>query len=246
MSALDQLEAFLQDLLERPAGLLMPRAMQPVQLASAITKAVEAAQQRLPDRIVIPSAYELSLSEEDFRKIASARPALERKLADYVERLAAERELSLPADPVVHIRPVAGLRTGLVRAKVLEMRSAHGSGTTRERAHSSDSRQTGALLVLLKPGGGALRQYRVEPPSVLVGRRSSNDVALPDLKVSRHHVRIECRSSIWYLVDLNSRNGTRINGQSVAGMSPLHSGDVIEMGMSRLRFESGAFSEEHN
>jgi hypothetical protein len=236
MSALDQLEAFLQGLLERPAGFLMPRSMQPIQLASAITKALENGERRLPDRIVVPNAYELLIADADLQKLGSARPALERQLAEYVERVAAERELSLPADPSVRIRSSVDLHAGQVRAVAIPTSlGATPPVPTMQTAAGRGLRN--ASLSLLAPDGASIRRFRVNPPSATLGRRSNNDVPLPDLKVSRQHARIENSGSSWSLIDLKSRNGTRLNGETVSVPSPLHHNDIIEIGLSRLRFE---------
>jgi hypothetical protein len=240
MSALDQLEAFLQGLLERPLGRFLPRSMQPIQLAGALTKALENGQIRLSDRIVIPNTYQLLLAVEDFERLLPAKQVLERELAEYVERLAAERELSLPADPAVEIRSSTNVWPGHIRAEAFPVPQLAASPTASTRIPTS----MGATLSLIAPNGSDIRRYPLLAPSVTLGRRSSNDVALPDLKVSRYHARIESRGTFWSLVDLTSRNGTRLNGRPVSGERHLSSGDIIEVGLSRLRFNAGPISEE--
>jgi len=72
-----------------------------------------------------------------------------------------------------------------------------------------------------------------------VGRRSSNALRLKHRSVSRYHSRVENREGTCYLVDLSSRNGSRINGEPVVGAHPLRDGDVIAIGKFELRFETG-------
>src|SRR5437660_135905 len=115
MSALDRLEAFLQELMERPASLLLPRRLQPLQLASAITKEIEERALRLVDRILIPSAYEIEISELDWAAVVDAKATLEKELGDFVWRLTEERELSLSAPPTVRLRCGPGLRAGEIQ-----------------------------------------------------------------------------------------------------------------------------------
>jgi pSer/pThr/pTyr-binding forkhead associated (FHA) protein len=70
----------------------------------------------------------------------------------------------------------------------------------------------------------------------LVGRDESCDVCLRYSSVSSRHCQVERRSSGWYVVDLNSTNGTRVRGALIRE-SALECGD--EIGVSRrvtLRF----------
>lgn len=69
---------------------------------------------------------------------------------------------------------------------------------------------------------------------ILIGRSPDSDLVLPgdEVRVSRHHVRIERQPEGYVLVDLGSRNGTLLNGATVPPTStqPLKQGDVVRMG----------------
>ncbi|MCC6465482.1 MAG: FHA domain-containing protein [Planctomycetes bacterium] len=69
---------------------------------------------------------------------------------------------------------------------------------------------------------------------ILIGRSPDSDLVLPgdEVRVSRHHVRIERRPEGYVLVDLGSRNGTLLNGAVVppTSVQPLKQGDVVRMG----------------
>jgi pSer/pThr/pTyr-binding forkhead associated (FHA) protein len=69
-----------------------------------------------------------------------------------------------------------------------------------------------------------------------LGRAPTNEIILQDAKVSRSHAQIEFEGAQCRLEDLDSANGTRVNGQQVeqANISP---GDVIQIGDSTLRYE---------
>ena len=61
-----------------------------------------------------------------------------------------------------------------------------------------------------------------------LGRASDNDVAFPeDSNVSRYHAEVECRFGEYWLIDLNSSNGTKLNGVAVKSDVPLSEGDEI-------------------
>ena len=66
-----------------------------------------------------------------------------------------------------------------------------------------------------------------------VGRTEGNDIVLNHPSVSRKHARIESRSGKWWIVDLKSTNGVKINGNLVTE-SLINSGDKILVGSVQL------------
>ncbi len=50
---------------------------------------------------------------------------------------------------------------------------------------------------------------------LLIGRRESCDICLRFGNVSAHHCQFDCEEGYWYVTDLNSRNGVKVNGQRV-------------------------------
>jgi len=81
------------------------------------------------------------------------------------------------------------------------------------------------------PGYIALEQDRLT-----LGRSPDNDVVLGDSVVSRHHAILERIGTGWFIRDLNSSNGTDVNGDRVIGERVLRNGDEILIGRSRLVF----------
>jgi pSer/pThr/pTyr-binding forkhead associated (FHA) protein len=76
--------------------------------------------------------------------------------------------------------------------------------------------------------------------SVVIGRASECDVAIRDILLSRTHCRLEKRRDGWELVDLTSKNGTHVGGQSVA-RHILVDGDVVHIGRTTMTFLAGVF-----
>lgn len=81
-----------------------------------------------------------------------------------------------------------------------------------------------------------------------LGRTPDNSVSFPDdPNVSRYHAEIELRGLEYCLIDLNSSNGTSVNGQPVAGERYLSDGDLILLGgSSELIFEKVKNESESN
>ena len=67
-----------------------------------------------------------------------------------------------------------------------------------------------------------------------VGRAESNSLRLTDRNVSRNHAVLGKNGQGWFLRDLQSYNGTYVNGTRVVGEQPLHSGDVVQLGDYRI------------
>lgn len=71
---------------------------------------------------------------------------------------------------------------------------------------------------------------------LIVGRHHGCDVVLDDLSVSRKHARLVCRDGSWVVQDLESTNGTLVNGVSV-GRCALRPGDHLVLGHAFLRVD---------
>jgi hypothetical protein len=76
----------------------------------------------------------------------------------------------------------------------------------------------------------------IEGPVLQIGRAPGCDIVLDDRNVSRRHAEIRRRGPVVVLIDLDSTNGTIVNGRRVRE-HPLADGDRITLGNSRLTFE---------
>jgi len=86
---------------------------------------------------------------------------------------------------------------------------------------------------------GPLRgeQWVIQDDELLVGRAGHCDIVLPERQVSREHLRIWREGSTYYIEDLNSKNGTHLNGERVVGKRVLHEGDEIQVALAvKLKF----------
>jgi hypothetical protein len=71
---------------------------------------------------------------------------------------------------------------------------------------------------------------------MVVGRHPSCDVVFTDNTVSRRHARLTFRDGGWVVQDLDSTNGTRLNGQYV-GRCRLRPGDQLGLGNQLVRVD---------
>src|SRR5262249_57098107 len=79
---------------------------------------------------------------------------------------------------------------------------------------------------------------RLPAKALRIGRAPDNDVVISDLSVSRHHAELRRVGDTYQIGDLNSHNGTFVNGQRVVS-APLTEGDIVGIGPSTFRL-SGA------
>src|SRR5690348_12589417 len=91
------------------------------------------------------------------------------------------------------------------------------------------------LVVIAGPDKG--RKFLLTAGQPLpVGRGSYTPTRLTDLRVSRTHCQVEARGDGVTISDCNSALGTFVNNQKISGEQQLHSGDVIKIGDTELRF----------
>jgi Mg-chelatase subunit ChlD len=89
------------------------------------------------------------------------------------------------------------------------------------------------LYFLNGPRSGQIVAFGYD--AITIGRGAANQVQIPDLSVSRVHASIRYLQGYWFLQDQNSKLGTLLNGQPVAGAA-LKSGDRIQLGAVQMLF----------
>ncbi|HEY8870191.1 MAG TPA: FHA domain-containing protein [Candidatus Limnocylindrales bacterium] len=98
--------------------------------------------------------------------------------------------------------------------------------------------ELGRIVVVASPAG--------EPPLggvfgvdavTTLGRDVNNSIVIEDPFASADHAVLTFRGRAWYVEDLDSTNGTFVNGSPVDGVAPLGFGDELQIGQVRLRLE---------
>ena len=86
---------------------------------------------------------------------------------------------------------------------------------------------------------GALigQRLQVKTPVANIGRADYNDLVIPDPSVSTSHAKLQRREGVWVLVDLESTNGSFVDGERVKGDAPLAPGAMVRLGDVQLVFE---------
>ena len=109
-------------------------------------------------------------------------------------------------------------------------------------------RTQGTLLAARKiPGINLNIQIEDQPPTqhyfsqseILLGRDSHCDLPLPDDTVSVRHARLSHHHGQWWLEDLGSTNGTRLNRDQVSIPTVVINGDLVECGKASIVINLG-------
>ncbi len=97
--------------------------------------------------------------------------------------------------------------------------------------------------LLLSLDGQVLAEYNMSKERYTVGRLQDNDIRIDNPTISGHHSLIINILNDSFLEDLNSTNGTYVNGRLIKKHA-LQNGDVVTVGRHQLRFLDGTADEE--
>jgi pSer/pThr/pTyr-binding forkhead associated (FHA) protein len=89
-------------------------------------------------------------------------------------------------------------------------------------------------LTVADPSGSRTLETLVP---VTIGRDPESGVVVGDPEVSRSHARLEAEGGAVFLRDLDSRNGTFLNGRPIRSAIEIREGDEIDVGTTRLTVE---------
>lgn len=249
---MERLEAFASRFIEGWSARLFGAKLQPVQIAKRLIRAMESQQTISLSKTFVPNSYVVSLSPTDFSQFEQYRRSLERDLAESVLAAARDRNYTLLAFPTVEIERDEDLPPGDLRvscalvdasgeevtpeAKTLgAVEAGHTMVLDREKLLRERPRAPKASLAVRE--GNERREIALGPEPLAIGRDPQSDVVLDDRRVSRKHAEIRLRLGRYTLYDLQSTNGTYVNGRRVAEIV-LSDGDRIAIGGVELLFHA--------
>ncbi|MBS3939597.1 MAG: DUF3662 domain-containing protein [Actinobacteria bacterium] len=252
MGVLHDFERRLEGAVEGFFARAFRSGLQPVELAKALQRYAEDNQHVTADGVVVPNVYRIHVSERDHDRLSSFGASLPRELAEVVVRTSTDRGWSLRGPVKVRIEVGDDVRFGMYdlagRVEVVDPAVRPGgrlrggsrnpapptpappsteAGFDQTQVVSSVPRATLHLRIANGPGKGTT--VPLTGQRVTLGRMASCHVTLDDSTVSREHAALVRRGETWWVVDLNSTNGTSVNGVQAAEQ-PVAPGDRIELG----------------
>lgn len=99
-------------------------------------------------------------------------------------------------------------------------------------------------ILIIQDENQPAQHWSMSKDSMVLGRGEECDIVLAERQVSRHHIRIYKEGDLYQIQDLESKNGTWVNGQQLKGTRELQDGDEVHVALAvRIRFiGSGATS----
>ncbi|MCL5057347.1 MAG: DUF3662 and FHA domain-containing protein [Actinobacteria bacterium] len=229
--------------------------VQPLEIAKKLAREMRDRKRVSVNLVYAPNEYEVYLSTEDYASISYLSGALSGELQDYLRQKAEEKDFTLVADPRVKFLEDEELKPGSIRVSggfggsragvdVPGDSEAGGRGfentlnyrITRDTSPLPAVGQKSGCCLEVVEGPLAGRIIRLYDYPLVLGRRESCDIVFQDESVSRRHAMLEPRQGKWLLTDLDSTNGTFVNGERIRNriMEP---GDSVKIGAALCVFK---------
>ena len=98
--------------------------------------------------------------------------------------------------------------------------------------------------MIISLDGTVLKEVPLTKDRTSLGRRPFNDIVIDNMAVSGEHAVVQLSGIEAYIEDLNSTNGTYVNGKTVKKQQ-LHHGDTVEIGKYRIKYFDESSADEN-
>ena len=253
MSVLRTIEQKIEGLFEGVFGRAFRARVQPVELARKLRKEMDDHRAVSVTRIYVPNEYTVYLSPSDREQFATYEAELLGELEDDLAEHATREQYALLSSPNVLMETDQDLAVGefgiATRMAQPERRKPEpgepageaAPGATMVYQPRADVAEEAApdeelglelAIVTLTIDGTT---HEIDKRRVLLGRAKDCDIQLADSNVSRHHAELRREGGEHWIVDLDSTNGTEVNGRR-AKRAKLEDGDTITLGSTEIVF----------
>jgi hypothetical protein len=253
VTVLRNIEAKIESLFEGVFGRAFRTNVQPVELARKLVKEMEDHRVISVSRLYVPNEYTLYLSPADREQFADYEDSLLSELQDYLAENARREKYVMLSPPRVLMETDPDLDVGEFG---IATRMAQGGPIPPPDDAPAPAVAPGATMVYKpkQPDTQAVtpeelglerelvtlswdsKQHEIEKRRVVIGRSKDCDIQVADPNVSRRHAEIRQEGSAYWVVDLDSTNGTEVNGRRLK-RAKLRSGDTITVGSTQLVFQ---------
>ena len=252
MGLLDRFEQSMERLMEGTVGSLFRQSLQPAEIGKKLERAMLAQQRASVGSSIVPNDYVVRLHPVDYAQVASYAGGLSRQMESYLAQVASRRRFTVLDRIVVRIEedPSARRRDPRVEANITDRSQPARPAPAPARrpppvdataAFAVPSRRGTAPAPRLQVVSGVLegREFEIAEGSSTIGRSPDNSLVINAPDVSRRHARLERSGSHLRIYDLNSTNGTRVNGEAVH-ISDLEPGDELRIGAQEMIVVDGS------
>ncbi|NCO65094.1 MAG: hypothetical protein COW32_07010 [Candidatus Aquicultor secundus] len=228
MSVLKDFEHRLEALFEGFFAKQFKSGIQPVEIAKKLVREMDAHRTISVSKLYVPNRYSILISEADAERIKPFETTLVSEFQSFLIAHAKKEGYELLGRPQIAIKAVPRLSLGEVLIEsTLESREP---GVEKEGAGDA---------YLVRSGAGGETKFLLADTTIKIGRAADNHIIISDPNVSRYHARIESVGAQHLIKDLESTNGTFVNGAKVDERR-LKNGDTIAIGTTKLYFRREA------
>ncbi len=230
---LDRVESVVEGVVDGFFRTVLRGRVQPLEIARSLTRQAEEDKIISLSRVFVPNRYVVGLHADDMASLQAVAPELQAEFQRFLGEWVAERDYTVSGP--LHVELAA--REKIARGRVRVFAAHEGRPVEEEEVPTGVGREllpedaVGRLEGIHGPDSG--RKFLLPPGRSLLGRGADCDIRLQDPLASRHHAAIEPRDGTWWVVDLDSTNGTILNDEEVQE-ALLHEGDRLQLGDSVL------------
>jgi len=210
--------------------------LQPVELGKRMVRAMDdAASVGVAGDVIAPNAFVFRLAPPDHERLSGLGATLERELVAVARRAATAEGWVLLGPPVIELVADPDMTPGtFMIATAVEESDDPAAGAGAHTQLIQIAVASDAELVVL---GSKRRAYPLSKDTLVIGRLDECDITLSDAGASRRHAEVRREGDEWYVVDLDSTNGTLLNGKSVR-RARLNPKDVILIGNTQVEYRA--------
>ncbi|MGH2830597.1 MAG: FhaA domain-containing protein [Actinomycetota bacterium] len=210
--------------------------VQPVELGKRMIRAMQDGKTiGVTGEVVAPNMFEFRLAPRDYDRIQSLGASLDQELVAVARRAAAAEGWALLGPPRMALSSDPEVRSGTFEvAASVEAGADPAAGAGAHTQLIQIAVASDAELVVL---GSKRRAYPLSKDSLVIGRAKECDITLADPGASRRHAEVRREGDEWFAVDLDSTNGTLLNGKSVRRQR-LRPKDVLLIGDTQIEFRA--------
>ncbi len=234
MGILRDFERRLENVVEGFFARALPGGgVQPVELGKRMVRAMDEQKTVSVANVYVPNDFTFHLAPRDIERLRPVAGALETELSNVARRAAQTENWRLLGPPRIHLEEDDSLAPGVFRvtAEVVEGPDAQADAGAHTQLIQMSTEHDAELVVV----GAKRRPYPLAKEALSIGRLDECDVVLSDPGVSRRHAEVRREGDEWVVVDLDSTNGTLVNGKTVR-RHRLTTGDRIELGETTIEF----------
>lgn len=250
MGLLDRFEQSMERLMEGTVGSLFRQSIQPAEIGKKLERAMLSQQRASVGSRIVPNDYVVHLNPKDYDQVAAYVAGLSRQMEAYLAQVATRHRFTVLDRISVTIAEDATARRRDPRVEATIVDRQHRPAPVPSRrtppvdataAFAVSTRGASSASLRLQIVGGVLagQEFAISEGSSTIGRAPDNSLVLNSPDVSRRHARLERSGNHLRIYDLNSTNGTRVNGEAVH-ISDLEPGDELRIGAQELVILSDA------